>query len=224
MKLSNRGLRSFGPAVALVLVIEIFASERAAFAHVLDEYLQAAQISIGSHSVVVDLYLTPGVEVASSVLEKIDTNHDGAVSNDEEVTYARGVLNATALTLDGRAAPLAFVTCDYPTILEMRRGLGEIHIQASAALPNKAEPHRMVRFENHFEPTISNYLANAMLPTDPRISIASQVRNSTQSQIEISFNVVPEKSETRSWLREVALCGAGAIATVGIALWIRRRE
>jgi hypothetical protein len=55
-----------------------------AFAHRLDEYLQAATFVVASDLVAVHVRLTPGVEVFGKVLEAIDTNRDGVISETEQ--------------------------------------------------------------------------------------------------------------------------------------------
>jgi hypothetical protein len=77
-----------------------------AFAHKLDEYLQAATIAVDTHHVAVQLRLTPGVAVFRTVLAEIDTNRDGETSDAEQQAYAQRVQRDLSLTLDGKALPL----------------------------------------------------------------------------------------------------------------------
>jgi hypothetical protein len=59
-------------------------------AHRLDEYLQAAMLSLEKDRVQVQLRLTPGVAVFPFIVSIIDTDSDGAISIGEQRAYAAG--------------------------------------------------------------------------------------------------------------------------------------
>src|SRR6266404_125904 len=84
----------------LAAVILLLLGARAS-AHRLDEYLQAALISVEKDRVQVSMRLIPGVAVSSSVLASIDTNADGVISPTEQRAYAERVLGDLSLTVDG---------------------------------------------------------------------------------------------------------------------------
>ena len=71
-------------------------------AHRLDEYLQAARISVAADRVTLELDLTPGVAIAPAVLAMIDTDRNGELSPAESDAYARSVIDGVALKVDGR--------------------------------------------------------------------------------------------------------------------------
>ena len=83
-------------------------------AHRLDEYLQATRLSIDHDRVSLEIDLTPGVSVASRVFGWADTNRDGEVSGTETEAYARRILSAVVLSVDGRAVPVTFVDSRFP--------------------------------------------------------------------------------------------------------------
>ena|ERR1700733_2482360 len=58
------------------------------------EYLQATLLTLKPHSIQGSIRLVPGVLVASDVIASIDANGDGAISPEEEHTYAQQVLNS----------------------------------------------------------------------------------------------------------------------------------
>src|SRR3954453_22873936 len=95
-------------------------------AHRLDEYLQATRIAVGLTRVDVEIDLTPGASIASSIYGSIDSNHDGELSDMERTAYARLVVSSALLEADGRAAPLTLVNQDFPSLDAMREGTGAI--------------------------------------------------------------------------------------------------
>ena len=77
--------------LACCLCVLIF--QATAAAHVLDEYLQVAQIALAPDGVRVELRLIPGVKVADRIFALIDVDDvDGKISPVEEQAYARRVL------------------------------------------------------------------------------------------------------------------------------------
>src|ERR1700730_19028692 len=91
--------RKFVVTVAILLSLGAVA-----FAHRLDEYLQATIISVEKDHIQASMRLIPGVAVSSVVLASIDTNWDGVISEAEQRTYAERVLRALSLTGDGKRA------------------------------------------------------------------------------------------------------------------------
>jgi hypothetical protein len=156
-----------------------------AFAHRLDEYLQATILSVDSSRVGGTMRLVPGVAVASTVIAGIDTNDDGKISGAEEIAYAQRVLKAVSLSLDGRVLPLHLVSMSFPAIDEMKQGIGEIQIGFTANLPSGGG-HRRLIFENH-QSGNAVYLINCLAPQDKNIQIAGQSRNENQSYYQLDF-------------------------------------
>src|SRR5215469_7956001 len=72
-----------------------------AFAHRLDEYLQATLISVERDRVQAQVRLVPGVAVLPVVLAEIDRDGDGAISESEQRAYADRVLSDLSLTMNG---------------------------------------------------------------------------------------------------------------------------
>jgi hypothetical protein len=168
---------------ACVLLLLLPAS---AFAHRLDEYLEATILSVDSSRVGGTMRLVPGVAVASTVIARIDTNDDGTISGAEEMAYAQRVLKAVSLTVDGRLLPLHLVSASFPAIDEMKQGIGEIQIVFTANLPPGGD-HRRLIFQNHHQSGIAVYLVNCLVPQDKNIQIAGQYRNENQSFYQLDF-------------------------------------
>jgi hypothetical protein len=68
----------------------------------------------------------------------------------------------------------------------MKEGLGEIHIEFTAALPS-GSPERQLVFENHHQDRIAAYLVNCLVPRDPSIRILAQKRNERQSFYQLDY-------------------------------------
>ena len=157
-----------------------------AFAHRLDEYLQATIISVERNHIQVSMRLIPGVAVASTVLASIDGNGDGVISEDEQRAYAARVLRDLSITVDGTSARPALISQKFPAIAEIKEGLGEIRIEFTVDLASGG-PERKIVIENHHENGISVYLVNCLVPADPDIRVLAQNRNVTQSFYQLDY-------------------------------------
>jgi hypothetical protein len=157
-----------------------------AFAHRLDEYLQATIISVENDRVQVSMRLIPGVAVSSLVLASIDTNGDGAISEAEQRTYAERVLRDLSIMVDGKSARPTLVSQKFPATEEIKEGLGEIQMEFTVDLP-AGGPERRIVFENHHQNAISAYLVNCLVPRDPSIRILRQNRNESQSFYQLDY-------------------------------------
>jgi hypothetical protein len=188
----------------LTLVVAV---SSALSAHRLDEYLQAARLSIGPGGVEVDLNLTPGVAVADGVIADLDRDRDGSLSEDEKRTYARQVLDAIQLQNDGRSLRLEPITTAFPDLETFRHGEGTIQIRAAAVLPRLSTGDHRLTFRNTHRRDVSVYLANALLPESDRIAITAQRRDGDQHDLTIDY-VVGQQSAALSTI--VGLLGGFA--------------
>ena len=184
-----------------------------ALAHRLDEYLQGTIISIGKNRLQAQMTLTPGVSVYPIVLSGIDTDADGIISETEQRGYAERVLRDLSLTIDGRRLTPRLISTQFPTLGEMKEGLGEIRIEFNADLPGKGSNRRLT-LENHHQSRIAAYQVNCLVPRDPDIRIVAQHRNYLQSLYELDYVQSGVRSESlslgwwfvdRGWLVAVAL-------------------
>jgi len=178
-----------------------------AFAHRLDEYLQATTISVEKDHVVVRLRLTPGVEVFPAVIVDIDTNGDGKISGAEQQAYAERVRRDLSLSVDGADVQLQLASSTFPALDEMKKGLGEISLSFEAAMPPGGS-HRRLAFQNRHQSAVSIYLANCLLPRDPDLRVTAQDRSYDQSYYQLDYvqaggpeEATPrESSGFRKWL------------------------
>jgi len=156
------------------------------FAHRLDEYLQATTISVSRDRVYVQMRFAPGVAVVSTVLDSLDSNANGVISEVEQRAYAERVLHDVSLTIDGERVPLRLVSSSFASVDELRRGLGENTLEFDATLPS-GSGNRRLTFTNTHQKRIAAYLVNALVPRDPHIRITSQNRDYAQSSYEMAF-------------------------------------
>ncbi|QAY95544.1 hypothetical protein CWB41_07165 [Methylovirgula ligni] len=169
-----------------ILIIAFLLQAPPVSAHRLNEYLQATTIAFEKDHVELRLRLTPGVDVAQKVLADIDANGDGTISKAEQRAYAEQVIDDVSLAIDGHAARLRLVSSFFPTVEEMKQGMGDIALAFEAVMPPGSTTHRLT-FENHHRSDIAVYLVNCLQPRDPAIHIVGQDRNYDQSSYQLDF-------------------------------------
>lgn len=192
------------------------------YAHRLDEYLQAIMVSVAEDHIQASMRLIPGVAVSSAVISTVDLNHDGAFSEAEQTTYARQVLRDVSISIDGRKLTPLLETVSFPAPAEMEAGLGEIHIEFTAALPAGSSKRRLI-IENHHQPEMSVYLMNCLAPQDHSIVLIAQNRNQNQSDYRIDYvQSGPQQNSSSSlWQSKLAwilgpFAGVPSMFTLGM--------
>jgi hypothetical protein len=182
-------------------------------AHRLDEYLQATRLSIDIDRVSLDLDLTPGVSVASRVIGWIDTNGDGEISTPENEAYARQILSAVVLAVDGRAVPIALADGRFPDVRDMTAGIGTIRLRATSTRQPASSGRHQIAYVNEHRPEMSVYLVNALVPSDSRIRITGQRRDPAQHRLTLDYDVTTRAAWARtSWL----LAGLAAVGLLAL--------
>lgn len=174
-----------------------------AAAHVLNQYLQVAQIVLAPDGVRIELRLIPGIQVAEKICAKIDLDHDGRISGMEELAYAQRVLQDTELAINDVKTPLTLNEFQFPTQQEMREGLGTIRLTLAAATTLGSGNQQKKFFRNNHFPELGVYLVNALVPTKNDISISGQERDSLQREMRLSFDVT---SANKSWIGVLRFC------------------
>ena len=160
---------------------------RTAWAHRIDEYLQATVLSLETNRVTASMRLIPGVLVAPSVIATIDTDHDGVFSKDETNAYAERVLQDLSIAIDGRSLKAQLDASTFPNASQLRDGVGEILIRYHVDLPASNDASRRFRLANHHLNTGSVYLVNVEVTQVPGLSIVGQKRNLQQSLYELDY-------------------------------------
>ena len=181
---NSRGSRRAAWALALTTAV---AGGSEVSAHRRDEYLQASRIAIERSAVQLELNLTPGIELADAIVADIDRNRDGSLSQDEQQTYGRAVLNGLTLEVDGTPVRVQLAATSFADVALMKRGEGSIRLQLAAPLPQlSAGPHQLL-FRNRHSPHRSVYLANALAPISPDVTVTAQRRDIDQTELTIDY-------------------------------------
>ena len=168
-------------------------------AHRLDEYLQAARVSLAHTRVDLEIDITPGASVAESIISLIDRDGDKSISPEEAAQYGRDVLADVVLELDGRTVALTLNHVEAPPLEEMRHGLGAIQVRASGDIESRMSFRREIHFQNNHHAASSVYLVNALMPTDAGISVVAQTRDATQRDARIEYSVRPQWPKYVYW-------------------------
>jgi hypothetical protein len=187
------------------VVLFVLAMPAHSAAHRLDEYLQAARISMGRNRIALEIDLTPGVNVAPAIVALLDRDGDGTISRSEAGAYGESVLREVALELDGRAVPLTLTAVEIPSRDDMSDGMGTIQLRASASSLYVRTGRHQLHFRNNHRPAGSVYLANALLPEDTGVAVLSQARDPRQQSILVEYEVSP-------WTTVLWLVVAGLVA------------
>jgi hypothetical protein len=183
---NSRGSSRAAGALALVLAV---LGTAPLSAHRRDEYLQAARIAIDPDRVQIELDLTPGIALAGAVFLDIDRNRDGSLSADEQQAYATQVVSALTLDVDGTLLRARLDAASFPDADAMRRGEGTIRLHSAATLPRVSSGVHQLLFRNRHHPERSVYLANALVPESPEVSVTGQRRDVEQTEVTIDYVV-----------------------------------
>jgi HupE / UreJ protein len=192
-------------AAACILLVA-----KAAWAHRIDEYLQATIISLEANRVQASMRLIPGVMVAPSVIAAIDSSQDGVFSESEKQAYAQRVLGDLTITIDGKSVAARLRSWSFPEPAQMLGGIGEIQIEYAVELPQGNSSRTLILANHHLNPD-SVYLMNAVVPQDRNIHILAQKRNELQSVYELDYEQISGVDVTsnspsrgrRAWLNNL---------------------
>lgn len=204
--------------IALVLAACGLILGKAAFAHRIDEYLQATIFSLEENRVEASMRLIPGMLVSSAVIANIDSDGDGVFSDSEERAYAQKVFDDLTITIDGKHMRPKLISWSFPQPPQMRDGLGEMHIEYAVEypidLPSGGLDRTFIVQSHHLNGT-SVYLMNVLVPQNPGIRIVTQKRNERQSWYELEYQQTAVMSvapltpwaKTRTWLNDIQVTG-----------------
>jgi HupE / UreJ protein len=170
-----------------------------AWAHRIDEYLQATIFSLKLNQAHASMRLIPGVMVAPSVIAMIDANHDGVFSENEKRAYADRVLGDLSLSVDGQAVKPQLDSWNIPDAAQLRDGLGEIHLEYHVDLPPSAAVNRALVLANRHLNESSVYLVNVEVPQDRTLRVVDQKRNPRQSVYELDYQETDMAGSAHRW-------------------------
>jgi hypothetical protein len=194
-------LRALGTTAAVAVLLSIDGQ-----AHSLDEYVQAARLSLVRERVALELDLTPGVAVASEIITTIDRDADAAISSEEARAYGQAVMSDVRLTVDGRAVDVRLERVEVPSAADLRAGLGTVSVRASADIDRLGAGRHSLKFQNNHHPDRAAYLINALAPDDPAIRVISQRRDPIQREGRIEYEIQSSSSARWFWLFAVVAC------------------
>ena len=115
-------------------------------AHRLDEYLQAARLSLARDRIALEVDLTPGVSIASAIVRCSIAMATTRSRRSRRGRTGRRVLGDLVLELDGRPVALTLTRVEAPSIDEMRDGSGTIQVRAAGTVDAVAAGRRRLRF------------------------------------------------------------------------------
>jgi hypothetical protein len=206
-----------GGTVALLL-----SAASPAFAHRVDEYLQATTIEVEKDRVALELRLAPGIEVFPKVLALIDTDRDGAVAEAELRGYAQRLATDLSLSVDGTRLPLRLVSAKMEALEALKDGRGTIELAFDAAVQRRGGDRRLV-FENRHQRAMAEYLVNGLVPRDADIRLGAQQRSFDQSVYRLEYKqagiapqpaVIPRSTGIFAWLAATAILLFAGFASV----------
>jgi hypothetical protein len=216
-----RVTRRRNATAALIVPLVLVASVHTVDAHRRDEYLQAARLSIEPADIEMTLDLTPGIALAENILSDIDEDTDGVVSADEVRFYATRVLRAVSLEIDGTPLLVRLVDSAFPARDAVLSGEGTIRVRARASMPRlPAGPHHL-HYRNTHRSDVAVYLANALMPVSPRVSITGQRRDVDQRELTVDY-VLQNESGTAA--RGLVAGTAAGLIWLAASLWRRGRR
>jgi hypothetical protein len=178
-------------------------------AHRLDEYLQAARLSLARDGITLEVDLTPGANIASAIVTLLDRDGDNTISPVEAAAYGQTVLADLVLELDGRPIALTLTRVEAPSIGEMRDGSGTIQVRAVGKVETLVAGRRRLDFRNNHQPGGSVYLANALIAEDRDVIVVAQTRDPRQQGVRVEYDVRPPWPARMFWL----VLGAAALST-----------
>lgn len=181
----------------LLCILSACAFHRTVSAHVLDQYLQVAQVALAPDGVRIELRLIPGAQVADRVFALIDTDGNGEILHTEEQAYAQRVWQDVTFEVDGRRAPLRLTGIQFPSRLEMKEGIGAIRLDLVADVALDAAGEHQLSFRNDHLSEFGVYLANALVPATREIKITGQKRDALQHELRINFQAMPDAARGR---------------------------
>src|SRR5688572_3513135 len=101
--------------VSVAAIVFVLAMPATSAAHRLDEYLQAARLSLARDRIALEVDLTPGVNIAAAIVTLLDRDGDRRISPVEARAYGQAVLADLVLELDGRTVPVTLTRVEIPS-------------------------------------------------------------------------------------------------------------
>jgi hypothetical protein len=150
-----------------------------ALAHPVDEVMQGAYLTLAPGRVELLLEMTPGADVADAVLGALDADGNRIVTLGEARTFARQVLDKSALTLDGVEVPWVMLSVTVPSYDVLAQSDDLLRIEASAVRADKMGAH-VLSCNNAYVPATILRFANIFLRSDGNWTYAVTGQDSSE--------------------------------------------
>jgi hypothetical protein len=205
--------------VFVSVIVFMLAMPAESAAHRLDEYLQAARLSLARDRITLEIDLTPGANIAAAIVTLLDRDGDNTISPIEARTYGQAVLADLVVELDGRPVTVTLTRVEAPSIDDMRGGVGTIQLRAVGNVEAVAAGRRSLYFRNNHQAAASVYLVNALIPEDGGVGVVAQRRDPRQQGVRVEYNVGPRWPAQLLWL----MLGAAGLSTLMVLRRPRNR-
>ncbi len=216
---SLRSSRAGSLAKAGALAVLVLIAGTSLSAHRRDEYLQATRLAIDPERVEVAVDLTAGIAVADRILAEIDGDADGLISAAEGRVYSARLLSTIALDVDGVPLRVELVDSTAPGVEDVRKGEGTLRIRAVASLPTLPAGDHQLRYRNDHRPDVGAYLANTLVPTSSRVTVAAQRRDVDQRELIVHYTLRADRAIEQ---RQSMMVAFGGVLILSATLWWRR--
>jgi hypothetical protein len=193
-------------------------------AHRRDELLQAVRLGVEPTHVDLELDLSPGIAVADAVIADIDGDRDGSFSITEQHAYARAVVAALSIHVDGQPLVVDALQWQFPGIDALQRGEGAIRLRSVVTLPRMSEGEHTLALHNGYRRDVGVYLANALVPLSKRVAITAQHRDVNQRDLIIDFSLRAPASAVRWPLGTLAGVASASFGALLAALFVARHR
>jgi hypothetical protein len=202
------------------IVLAVLLAVGAAFAHPVDECVEAAYLTLGTDSLELELDLTPGERVAVQMLDLIDQNRDGQMDRPEVQRYAERVLEDLDLNVDGKSQTLKLESVLPPSTQAFLDGGGTIKLVARADLTAEAGSHTL-EFRNSHAPVKSGYLANVFVQSG-EVKVLEQQRDATQQVFQVRYEL-EARAPRFDWVWPIPAILAATVLAGWWLMWTKRR-
>ncbi|MBO1326572.1 hypothetical protein K2X14_15525 [Acetobacter sp. TBRC 12305] len=179
-----------GTGKAFFAALVLLGLPASAQAHRLDEYLQATTVTLARDHILLHLRLTPGVDVAESIIRQIDRNGDGRLSFAERRSYVWQVTQRLSFSLNGHSDRLLTEVAKFPSLTAIRTGTGVIDLQIRIKTSLQKGNYHLA-YTNRGAGPETVWLVNCLQPQDPAIHIVQQKRSENQSSYMLDFSISP---------------------------------
>lgn len=167
-----------------------------ALTHPADVFLQASYITVAPSEIVIELDMAVGVLVAPQMLPLIDSDNDQYISEVENQSYAKTVVQQLELQVDRQPLELVLTQVDMPDYLTLQSGIGVIRIFALTRLEDGMRGNHQLYYRNNYSPAGSIYVVNAFVDKGVDITLGEQNRDSIQQSMTMEYSIEKADSTT----------------------------